>query len=296
VIQNYPGESPKVTCSSPETDAKRVNITGPFHVWDGIDIYGCYNGINLHASNVKILNSKIHNNILFGIVFVTNLGAVTGIEIAGNTVEANGYVESENCTVGVATSCTAHTLGGNPISPKDSHGIYLSNSACGGIDGVHIHDNTTRHHGGRGIQLNGLENGDGSPCAADGIKNVVIESNDILDGSWGISLFYGWANVQIIDNTFELNSWPTTNDTDHTFIGVWGANGLEVLNNVFSSSSSSMRPYMFFDNTVGCPTDDLDENTWDVNTDNWMWNNGGRSDFSSAFESVTGCGANDIHL
>ena len=148
--------------------------------------------------------------------------------------------------------------------------------------------------GGRAIQLNGLTGGDGSPCSSTGINTITVQNNTITNSSWGMSLFYGWAAVTVDSNTFNIASWPTTNDTEHTFIGVWGANGLDVTNNSFTSSSSSVKPYMFFDATIACPTDDLDMNTFDLNTNDWMWNNSVRNDFTSAFESVTGCGANDI--
>lgn len=286
VIQNYPGETPEVTCSNPETDAKRVNITGPYHVWDGIEVRGCYNGFNVHASNVKILNSKIHNNMLFGIVTVTNLGQLTNLEFAGNTIEVNGYVQSDTCTVGVKSSCTVHTLGGNPISAKNSHGIYLSDgNNCNGLNGVHVHHNLLRHAGGRGLQMNGSE------CSGvSSIQNVLVENNTFQDNSWGIALFYNINDIEISNNIFVINSWPATNDTDHTFIGLWGVENSEISNNEFTSSSSGVQPLRFYDNISGCPENNIDSNTWDVNSDDWLWNESGRSDFGSAFESVSGCG------
>ena len=291
-ISNYSGESPKVTCSNPATDAKRVNMTGPYHTWDGIEIYGCYNGINIHASNVKVLNSKIHNNLLFGIITVTDQGELTNIEIAGNTVEVNGYIETADCTVGVKTDCDPHVAPWNPaenVSPKNSHGVYLSDgSNCNGLNGVHVHHNLLRHAGGRGLQMNGSE------CIGTSvIQNVLVEENTFENNSWGISLFYGVTDIEISNNDFVMNSWPATNDTDHTFIGLWAVENSVITNNTFTSGSSSVEPLRFYEDS-GCPENDIDLNTWDVNSNNWLWNGSGRSDFGSNYESVSGCGANDV--
>lgn len=141
--------------------------------------------------------------------------------------------------------------------------------------------------------MNGSEGGDGDPCQPDGIKNVVFENNNVSGGSWGIAMYYGIADVQILSNTFVMDSWPTTNDSDHTIFGVWGVDGLELKGNDVGSSNAAMRPYHFYDTSIACPTDDLNENTWDLAANDWIWNGGGRSDFSSAFTSITGCGAND---
>lgn len=289
VIQNYPGESPKVTCSNPETDAKRVNITGPYHTWDGIEVYSCYNGFNVHASNVKILNSKIHNNMLFGIVTVTDQGELNNLEFAYNTVEVNGYIETADCTVGIKTDCDPHVAPWNPaenVSPKNSHGIYLSDgSNCNGLNGVHVHHNLLRHAGGRGLQMNGSE------CIGTSvIQNVLVEENTFENNSWGIALFYGVTDIEISNNDFVINSWPATNDTDHTFIGLWSVENSEISNNEFTSSSSGVQPLRFYDNISGCPENNINSNTWDVNSDDWLWNESGRSDFGSGFESVSGCG------
>lgn len=287
-IQNYPDEEPKVTCSNPESGAKRVEIYEPT-VWDGIEIYMCYNGINLFSGDVKILNSKIHNNMLFGILFVNNNGQIENVEIAGNTIELNGYVESETCTVGIKTSCTSHTLGGNPVSAKNAHGIYLSQGTnCNGIDGVHIHDNHLRHAGGRAIQTNGSECSDQDPD----VRNVLIEHNTIENNSWGMAFFYRTSLFTIQNNTFIGNSWPDSNDTNHTFIGMWNLTSSDIKNNTFTSSSSSMQP-LFFISGSGCPTNDIDFNEWTLNTNNWIWADSGRSDFSTNFTSVSGCGSND---
>ena len=295
VIQNYPDESPKVVCTNPTAGGgnDRVEINGPYNVWDGIEISGCYDGIKNYVSHVKILNSKIHNNIFTGIVNVPLDGTMTNVEIVGNTIEANGYVESENCTVGDASNCTRYDdpfNPGNPISVKNIHQIYLSNTTCENIDGVHIHHNILRNGGGRAFQMNGTDGGDGSACQADGIKNVVFEDNTITNVSWGISGFYGISNVQIINNNFTINSWPTTNDSDHTFIGLWTVVNSTITGNTFTSTSSSVRPVQFYDDDSGCPPNEIEGNVWDISTDNWMWNGGGRSDFGSGFGSVSGCG------
>ena len=300
-IQNYPGESPKVVCTAPTASGgnDRVEINGPYHVWDGIEISSCYDGIKNYVPHVKILNSKIHNNIFTGIVNVPISSTLTDVEIAGNTIEANGYIESENCTVGDASNCTRYDdpfNPGNPISVKNIHQIYISNSTCNNIDGVHIHDNVLRNGGGRAFQMNGTEGGDGAPCQADGITNVVFEDNTISNTSWGISGFYGISGVQIINNDFTINSWPVTNDSDHTFIGLWALVNSVITGNTFNSTSSSVRPFNFFDNDSGCTdggNNDIDFNIYTINTNDWMYNEVVRNDFSSAYTSVTGCGAND---
>jgi len=294
-VQNYPGESPKVVCTDPTAGGgnDRVEINGPYNVWDGIEVSSCYDGIKNYASHTKILNSKIHNNIFTGIVNVPLSGTMTDVEIAGNTLELSGYIESGSCTVGVATSCTRHDNPfdpGNPISVKNVHQIYISNTTCNNVDGVHIHGNTIRNYGGRAFQMNGTEGGDGAPCQADGIKNVVFEDNNVSGGSWGISAYYGISEIEVTGNTFTLDSWPATNDSDHTFFGIWGLTDSEISGNTLSSSSSSMRAFYFYDDDSGCPENLIGGSSWDLSTDDWMWSGGVRSDFSSAFGSVSGCG------
>jgi len=292
VIQNYPGESPKVECTDPDAGggADRVEMNGQYNVWDGIEITSCYDGVKIYNSNNKVLNSSIHNNMFAGVQVVPLSGVIGGIEIAGNTIEVNGYVESGDCTVGVATSCTGHTFNSNPLSQKNVQQIYISNFTCNNVDGVHVHGNTIRNYGGRAFQMNGTEGGDGAPCQPDGIKNVVFEDNVISGGSWGISAYYGVSQISVLNNQFTLDSWPTTNDTDHTFFGIWSLKDSEISGNMLSSTSSSMRAFNFYDDDSGCPENLIGGNTWDISTDNWMWSGGGRSDFGSGFGSVSGCG------
>lgn len=286
-LEPYPGHNPVI--SGGQTPDDQIQLNAEWWVFKGFEIAGGYYCVRILDDHIVVADNHCHNSVYFGIVVVPADEEVSNIEISGNTIEAPGYVESGSCTKGVASSCTPHNFSGD-TSMKNRHGIYLSNSTCHNISNVHIHGNTIRHYGGRGIQMNGSEGGDGAPCSADGISNILIENNHISNGSWGMSFFYGATGIEVKNNTFTLDSWPSTNDSDHTFFGIWGLTASEISGNTLSSTSSSMRPFNFYDGSSGCPPNEIGQNTWNINTDEWMWNGSGRDDFSSGFGSVSGCG------
>lgn len=290
-LEPYPGHSPVIEQGF--TSDQQIQLNAEWWIVRGFEINGGYFGLRILDDNMIVADNVFHNNGFDALLVVPADEEVSNILITGNSFYVVGYEESGTCDETTASSCTVRNIIGD-TSAKNRHATYLSNSLCNGISNVTIEWNHYENLGGRAIQLNGLTGGDGAPCSSTGINNIIVRNNMIVNASWGMSLFYGWADITVDSNTFNIATWPTTNDSDHTFIGVWGANGLDVLNNSFASSSSSVRPYMFFDDEVSCPTDDLDHNTFDLNTNSWMWNNSVRSDFSSAFTSVTGCGANDI--
>ena len=297
IIRNYPGENPKIACNNPASsnDVKRVEANGQYNVWDGIEISNCWDGFKVHNSNNQILNSKIHNNIFSGIVISPLNPNISGIVIRGNTLEVNGYAESGNCTVGVATNCIEKTnpTNGQPLSLKNVQQIYFSNSTCNNIVGAQVDNNTIRNFGGRALQFNGLTGGSGSPCSSNGIRNIIFENNTILNGSWGMSFFYGSGNNIIRNNTFALNNWPNTNDSEHTFMGLWGVRDTQITENQFNSNTT-VWPIYLSDSTSTCGTNNISSNTWDTNSNTWFYNGGSRNDFSSSFSSLTGCDPNVI--
>jgi len=276
IIRNYPGENPKIACNNPASsnDVKRVEANGQYNVWDGIEISNCWDGFKVHNSNNQILNSKIHNNIFSGIVISPLNPNISGIVIRGNTLEVNGYAESGNCTVGVATNCIEKTnpTNGQPLSLKNVQQIYFSNSTCNNIVGAQVDNNTIRNFGGRALQFNGLTGGSGSPCSSNGIRNIIFENNTILNGSWGMSFFYGSGNNIIRNNTFALNNWPNTNDSEHTFMGLWGVRDTQITENQFNSNTT-VWPIYLSDSTSTCGTNNISSNTWDTNSNTWFYKN-----------------------
>lgn len=289
-LEPYPGHSPVINMTF--TSDQQIQLNAEWWIVRGFEINGGYFALRVLDDNITVADNVFHNNGFDALLVVPQDEAVSNIKITGNSFYVVGYEESGTCDETTASSCTVRNIIGD-TSAKNRHAVYLSNAPCNGISDVTVEWNHFENLGGRAIQLNGLTGGDGAPCSSTGINTITVQNNTVINASWGMSLFYGWASVTVDSNTFNIASWPTTNDTEHTFIGVWGANGLDVTNNSFTSSSSSVKSYMFFDNTIACPTDDLDNNIFDLSSNDWMWNNSNRSDFIAAFTSVTGCGAND---
>lgn len=290
-VENYPGHSPVIACGT--CPSCRVELNSEYVYMRGFEIAGGWNCVRIQDDNIKFLNNNCHNSLWGGILVVPADEEVGNIEIAYNTSEVAGYVQSGTCTNGnVASSCTPHNNSGD-TSAKHRHEIYISNAPCNGVNGVWVHHNTLRNTGGRAFQLNGLTGGSGAVCAGIGLTGIIFEDNTISNTSWGVALFYGNSGNVFRNNTFTLNTRPSTNDTSHTFFGIYGIENTEISGNSFNSTNSGVTPYHFEDTSSGCPSNVFDDNMWDLNTNGWVWGGSNRNDFSTNFNSLSGCGADD---
>lgn len=268
-IQNYPDESPVVTCNDPNTGTKRVEFNGQYNVWDGIEVKGCYEGFKVYTSNNTIQNSKIHHNLQHGILIpVTNV-ELSGIKVHNNEIYHNGQDEATG-----DNTCRDGT------NPKLCHGIYISDSGCNGTDGIEVTDNHIHDHAGRALQFNG------EGCAS-WMDGTIVTGNTFENNSWNMVLFYQVRNSVITGNTFILNSWPTTNDSKHTHIAFYDSPNNTFYDNTLSATNSSVLAIRIMDEASETQTS-VDLNDWTQQGNGWTWNGSDRTDFSTQYKSVTG--------
>lgn len=270
-VENYPDETPTVTCTDPETSFKRVEHNGAYNVWRGIEVTGCYDGIKVYTSHFEIYDSYVHHNMYQGILIAVTDSEITDVTIDGNNVEYNGYDSGNNIT------CAKEEWGGE--SPKHCHGIYISDFSCFGTDDITITGNTLANHGGRGIQWNG------EGCETK-MLNTLVQGNTFENNSHNIILWYNVENAVINDNDFIATGFPETDDTSHGHFTIMNSPGNTITNNTFYSDITTYEQLQMLDtgSDVGMT---VDGNIWGYRNTSWKWDNSWRSDFDSNYTSVS---------
>jgi len=263
-LVNYPGHSPVIdpgngrypTDCCPTSGTPRVEFNAEWVILKGFEIRYGWEGIKLYKGHNTIEDNWIHHNKYQG-VFVMSTSDVL---IRGNVIEKNG-IDPTACPSG-----------------KNCHGVYVSNYLCNGASNVTIKRNVINDHPGRGVQFNGED------CSSK-IGNALIENNLLENNSWGMVLYRNVERVVVRNNTVVIQSYPSTNDSDHTFIGIFGSANNIIKNNIFYSTRSDVGGPFIYDSQSTNNT--FDYNMWKVNSNYWQYN-GGRSDFSSKFSSASG--------
>lgn len=263
-IKNYPDEKPVIV---PSLDfAHRVELNAEYIVLDGFEIYGGWDGIKLYKGNNIVRNNYVHHNKFGGIIIAATVREISNVLLENNVVESNGYEPDSN----------------NPypgISPKNVHGIYISDFSCKGTNDITIKDNVIRDHGGRAL----LWNGEG--CSTTKMRNTLVEVNLMENNSWGFAFFYNVEGAVITNNVIVLNSRPETNDTVWTFFGIWESEGNTISENEFHSTLSDVDAITITDEESENNT--VDNNLWRTAGDLWIWEGEGRTDWED-YQQVTG--------
>jgi len=187
--------------------------------------------------------------------------STSDVLIRGNVIEKNG-IDSSACPSG-----------------KNCHGIYMSNFLCTGVSNITIKRNVINDHPGRGIQFNG------AGCSSK-MNDMLVENNLLENNSWGMVMYYNVERAVVRNNTVVIQSYPSTNDSNHTFVGIYGSASNIFKNNIFYSTRTDVSAVFIIDSTSANNT--FDYNMWKVNTNNWQYKGSSRSDFTSKFASVTG--------
>ena len=72
------------------------------------------------------------------------------------------------------------------------------------------------------------------------IQNVLVENNLIENNSWGMVMYYNVERAVVRNNTVVIQSYPSTNESYHTFIGIYGSANNIIKNNIFYSTRSDV--------------------------------------------------------
>jgi len=265
-LVNYPGHSPVIDPGGgrhTSDSSLRVEIKAEWIIVEGFEIRYGWNGIKVYQGHNTIRGNWIHHSTYQGILIVST----DNVFVDGNTIEYSGTDPN---------TCIRET---GESSPKQCHGIYLSDSECSGISDVTIRGNVISNHGGRGIQWNA------EGCSSV-IENTLVENNIFENNSWGMVMYYNVERSVVRNNTFVLEKYPSTNDTTHTFIGIYGSTDNIFKNNIFHSTRNDVTAVMIKDNASAQNT--FDYNLWKVSANLWEWKDSTRTDFSSQYRSITG--------
>jgi len=274
VLVNYPGAKPVIDPgggSYPSDGGLRVEFNAEWIIIEGFEIRHGWDGVKVYKPHNTIRDNWIHHNKYMGILVVST----NDVFIEGNSIEYNGTDP---------TGCWDTTTGRE--SPKHCHAVYISDYNCTGPSDITIRGNVLSNHGGRGVQWNG------SGCS-NKMSNNLVENNIIENNSWGMVLWHNVENSVIRNNTFVLEQYPSTDDSNHTHIGVRNSVGNIFKNNIFYSTRSDVAAVQILDSDSGQNT--FDYNLWKQNSNTWIWNGGWRSDFSSNYKSVTGWGGSSLY-
>ncbi len=262
VLKNYPGHRPVIIPGYGLGNRVEINATGTRV--EGFEISGGYEGIKIYQPNTTIRNNHIHDNKFAGILIVSTDNNL----ILDNDIELNGSCGKE-CDV----------PGEERLSPKNVHGIYISDYLCRGARNNIIRNNVIKDHPGMGINFNG------SFCDR-GITGTIVEGNELVNNSWGIALFYNVRDSSFRNNRLSVSSHPDTNHTDFTHLGIWGSKNNLFRNNTFISIMPGYQPVMVFDDNS--KKQDVDGNTWATTGEEWMWGGKELGSFKSSYKKTTG--------
>ncbi len=254
VLKNYPGHKPIIIPGYGL--GNRVEINAPETKVEGLEISGGYEGVKIYQPNTTIRNNYIHDNKFAGILIVSSDNNL----IVDNDIELNGTCGRE-CDV----------PGEERLSPKNVHGIYISDYLCKGA--------RNKDNPGMGINFNG------SFCNR-GITGTIVERNELINNSWGIALFYNVRDSRFRNNRLSVSSHPKTNHTDFTHLGLWGSKNNLFHNNIFISIIPGYQPIRVYDEDS--EDQDVDGNTWSTKEEEWMWGGKELGSFKSSYKKTTG--------
>jgi len=262
VLKNYPGHKPIIIPGYGL--GNRVEINAPETKVEGLEISGGYEGVKIYQPNTTIRNNYIHDNKFAGILIVSSDNNL----IVDNDIELNGTCGRE-CDV----------PGEERLSPKNVHGIYISDYLCKGARNNIIRNNVIKDNPGMGINFNG------SFCDR-GITGTIVERNELINNSWGIALFYNVRDSRFRNNRLSVSSHPKTNHTDFTHLGLWGSKNNLFHNNIFISIIPGYQPIRVYDEDS--EDQDVDGNTWSTKEEEWMWGGKELGSFKSSYKKTTG--------
>ena len=123
------------------------------------------------------------------------------------------------------------------------------------------------------------------------IRGTLVENNILENNSWGMVMFYNTEDSLIVNNTFVIEDYPSTNDVDHTFVGVYGSVNNIFMNNIFQSSRDDVMGVVVIDSESKQNT--YDHNLWNVKNEWWVWGGNWRNDFQS-YQNVSGWDSNGL--
>ena len=276
---NYPGHSPVIDPGRgkypseccPSNGPLRVEFRAEWIIMEGFEIRYGWDGVKVFKPHNTIRNNWIHHNRYHGILVIST----SDLFVEGNTIEYNG-TDPDTCLRPNGT-----------FSPKHCHGVYMSDHSSTGIYDITIRGNVISNHGGKGIQWSGYDIGVGqSNGCSSKMRNTLVENNIIENNSWGMSLYHNVQESVIRNNTFVLEKYPSTNDTSHTFVAIWGSTGNIFKNNIFYSTRGDVLGVQIKDNVSS--QNAFDYNLWKVNSQSWVWKDSWRLDFTSNHRFITG--------
>ncbi len=264
-LVNYPGHSPVIdpgngkypTDCCPDSGTPRVEFNAEWTMIRGFEIRYGWEGVKVYSKHITIQDNWIHHNKYGGILIVST----SDVLVRGNVVEKNG-IDPDACPSG-----------------KNCHGIYMSDYLCTGVSNITIKRNVINDHPGRGIQFNG------AGCSSK-MNDMLVENNLLENNSWGMVMYYNVERAVVRNNTVVIQSYPSTNDSNHTFVGIFGSASNIFKNNIFYSTRTDVSAVFILDSTSANNT--FDYNMWKVNNNVWQYKGSSRSDFTSKFASVTG--------
>lgn len=262
VLKNYPGHKPVIIPGY--GTGNRVEINAPETTVEGFEISGGYEGVKIYRPNTTIRNNYIHDNKFAGILIVSTDNNL----IVDNDIELNGTC-GKRCDM----------PGQVRLSPKNVHGIYISDYLCKGARNNIIRNNVVKDNPGMGINFNG------SFCDR-GITGTIVEGNELINNSWGIALFYNVRDSRFRNNRLSVSSHPGTNHTDFTHLGIWGSKDNLFHKNIFISIIPGYQPIMVFDKDS--ENQEVDGNTWSTKEEKWMWGGKELDSFKSSYKKTTG--------
>lgn len=261
-LKNYPGHSPVIIPGF--GTGNRVEINAPETTVEGFEISGGYEGIKIYQPNTTIKKNYIHDNKFAGILVVSTDNNI----IMDNDIELNG-------TCGKACDMPGQVF----LSPKNVHGIYISDYLCRGARNNIIRNNVIKDHPGMGINFNG------STCER-GITGTIVEDNEFVNNSWGMALFYNVRDSVFRNNRFSASRHPDTNHTTFTHLGIWGSKNNFFRDNIFISNMPGYQPVMVNDDES--ENQEVDGNTWTTAEEEWMWGGKELGSFKSSYMKTTG--------
>jgi len=267
-LVNYPLHSPVIRPGGSKaltdvTSSERVDIRADWIIIQGFEITNGWNGITANKrQHVTIRSNYLHDNHQSGIY----TGDSSDVLIEDNIVIANGPYGI--CNVGTTTT------------HKHCHGMYF-NAETANVSNITVRRNWVEGHSGSGILLKTTDK-------TYQHTNDLVENNITVNNtSAGIDLFQNIKNSIIRNNTVVQTNLPQSDVPDPTILRVWPTStGNVIKNNIFYTTLSGVRSLQDSDSNSSLNT--YDYNLWKVISNNWIWNNIARSDFSTNYQSVSG--------
>ncbi|PYG87269.1 RHS repeat-associated protein [Ruminiclostridium sufflavum DSM 19573] len=221
---------------------------------------------NIYVNGVLQANGATDNPVVFttygDIVYGGNIEAPiycgsikiseTGEFIGENIKIRYGAANSENtCALSVCgkltitnseiiSSCANTRETGQGIYTNTTKDITIENTLISGFDyGIFAANNSEASNGTITIINNTISdcNYEGITFSQKGAGNVIIEDNNLVQNSWGISVFdFGIGNLSIQNNSIEYNSTSTRAHAIYVNLGVKESIFTSIKNNTYTGS------------------------------------------------------------